>query len=158
MASQELRFPLGSDLYVTLTDWRGDTKIHIRRFTVLEGETQIRPTKFGVALNLQQFRQLCINCPLIEQEMLNRSAPLQPELFNPSYCPPQSRGNFTNSSLSSNFTNSSLPNNQERFDQSRLDPDQSKNDDTGLYEQNLNLPGPPTPYPTFTELQTCTSR
>ena len=82
--SSEIRYPLGGDLYATVTTFNGTTKVHIRRFTILEGENSIRPTKFGVTLDVDQFRQLNLNCSIIEGELFRRTSPLEPELLEAS--------------------------------------------------------------------------
>ena len=50
--------PLGCrDLYINVNEWRGDIKIHIRRY-LKTAENELIPQKLGIALNGDEFSKL----------------------------------------------------------------------------------------------------
>ena len=55
-ARQENFFPLGNDIYLTKTIYRGGEYYHIRKFVYVNNS--VRPTKVGVVLKKHQLRTL----------------------------------------------------------------------------------------------------
>ena len=63
----EMKFPLGGDLYLTCAIWRGEAKVHIRKFTTLKnqnGGVVVVPTRYGVTMTVGQVNQLISALPL----------------------------------------------------------------------------------------------
>ena len=70
----ETKFPLGGDLFLTVNLWKGQPKIHIRKFKALRslitpGKVTVIPTRFGVCLDKRQFEQVLKNMPAIFSEL-----------------------------------------------------------------------------------------
>ena len=64
----QIKFPLGGDLYLTSAIWRGVSKIHIRKYITvrdrLNNNPKVIPTRYGVTMNVNQVQQLISAIPL----------------------------------------------------------------------------------------------
>ena len=74
---EEIKYPLGENLFVTFTKWRGFEKIHIRRYKVITSslnKTTVLPTRQGVCSTLKQLEQIVIQAPFILSAARQRQA------------------------------------------------------------------------------------
>lgn len=80
------RLPLGGDLYLTRNQYRGETKIHIRKFETRpckynENNTFIAPTKYGITLTLTQLYALNeALLPIMPHVLANNLTALPPQV------------------------------------------------------------------------------
>lgn len=70
--SQEIKYPLGGDIYATVSKWKGGVNVHIRKYQCRRDSNQepiVFPTKQGIVLNYQQLNQLMYSLPLIFSDL-----------------------------------------------------------------------------------------
>ena len=66
-SNNQIKFPLGGNLFLTSAIWRGQSKIHIRKYIQVKdriGKTVVVPTRYGVTLTVDQVNQLISALPL----------------------------------------------------------------------------------------------
>ena len=78
---RENKFPLGNELFTSVTVWNGVPLIHIRHFKTIESpypphKTFQMATKSGVCMSEQQFRELIMTFPNVLSELDNAKASL----------------------------------------------------------------------------------
>lgn len=72
--SEEIKFPLGNNLYVSVSKWRGISKIHIRNFKTLTSPLSpnkcvLVPTRSGICLSPEQFQTLLSHSDGVDREL-----------------------------------------------------------------------------------------
>ena len=75
----ETRLPIGDDFYLTLSQYHGETKMHIRKFETRpslynDKQTFIVPTKLGITMTLTQMQTLKKVLPTIMPDVFANNA------------------------------------------------------------------------------------
>ena len=79
--AKETKFPLGNELFASVNIWNGVPLVHIRHFKTLESpypphKTIQIPTKSGVCMSEQQFRELILTFSNVLSELDNAKTSL----------------------------------------------------------------------------------
>ena len=74
MAEKQVRVPLGNEMFLSTSVWRGMTKYHIRRYKQVTvpanpNKKQLIPTKYGICLTPQNLHQLRLHIPRVLSDM-----------------------------------------------------------------------------------------
>ncbi len=54
----DMKFPLGSDRYLVVSKWKGQTRISLREYVSYDGSDKLYPTKKGIALTVDNWIDL----------------------------------------------------------------------------------------------------
>ncbi len=58
MAAPDVKFSIGNDRFLTVSKWRGETRISLREYTTYGGGFKLYPTKKGISLTLENWMDL----------------------------------------------------------------------------------------------------
>lgn len=68
----EIKYPIGNDVFVSAAIYRGEVKVHIRRYKAIQSAantTIVVPTRYGVCLTDKQVISLINQLPYVLTEM-----------------------------------------------------------------------------------------